>query len=309
MVAVKDNETNKKPGMQEGYIPVTGGKIWYELVGAGKTGIPLLVLHGGPGAPHDYLELLEAVADERPVIFYDQLGCGNSDKPDDASLWVVGRFVEEIHKVREALGLEKVHILGQSWGAALAIEYMHTCRPEGVAGLVLSCPLLSASRWIEGQKAYILELPEDIKGIIKKAEASGDFQSVQYQVAMMLYYRRHLCRLETWPDCLNRTIEKLACAVYEHMWGPSEFSVIGSLKNYERVDALKEITVPVLFTCGQYDEATPATTRYYQSNLPGSELFIFEAASHSHHLEKPEEYLKVVRSFLKRAENKSGRAG
>ena len=304
MISVSARDDKERNGKLEGYISVTGGRIWYEIAGSDKSGIPLLVLHGGPGAPHDYLELLEQIADERPVVFYDQLGCGNSDKPGDASLWVVDRFVEEILILRETLRLEKLHILGQSWGTALAVDSMLAGRPEGVVSLVLSGPLLSASRWIEDQRACLLELPEDLQDIIEKAEASGDFQSAEYQDAMMAYYRLHLCRLDTWPDCLNRTMAKLALPVYEHMWGPSEFSVTGTLRNYERVDALGAITCPVLFTCGQYDESAPASIRYYQSHLPGSEVFIFEGASHAHHLEKPEEYLRVVRSFLKRAENK-----
>ncbi len=287
---------------QEGYIPVTGGNVWYKIAGANKKGIPLLVLHGGPGAPHDYLEPLEALADEQPVVFYDQLGCGNSDKPDDTSLWTIERFVEELQQIRETLKLKEVHIIGQSWGTALAVDYILTKQPRGVVSLVLSGPLLSTSRWIEDQKTYISGLPKNIQDFIQKSEDSGDFCSPQYQDTMMMYYKLHVCRLEFWPDCLNRTFEKLNYSVYKYMWGPSEFSVTGTLKNYERVDRLKEIIIPVLFTCGRYDEATPATTKYYQSNLPGSEISIFEDASHEHHLEKPEEYLQIVQDFLHRAE-------
>ncbi len=298
-------DSKKMSNIQEGYIRVTGGKTWYKIVGANKKGIPLLVLHGGPGASHDYLAPLEALTDGRPVVFYDQLGCGSSDKPDDASLWTIERFVEELQQIREALGLKEVHIFGQSWGAALAVDYMLAKQPKGVVSLVLSGPLLSTSRWIEDQKNYLSEFPKDIQEIIQKSEDSADFSSPQYQDAMMTYYKLHLCRLEPWPDCLNRTFEKLNYSVYEYMWGPSEFSVTGTLKHYERVDRLKEITIPVLFTCGRYDEATPATTRYYQSNLPGSGISILEDASHAHHLEKPEEFLQTVRDFLHHAEKDS----
>jgi proline iminopeptidase len=293
------NETN----MHEGRVAVTGGNIWYGIAGHGSSGIPLLVLHGGPGAPHDYLEPLAELADERPVIFYDQLGCGNSDKPEDASLWVIERFVDEIGLLRDALKLRKVHLLGQSWGSSLAIEYILTKQPAGVMSSVLSGPLVSASRWIEDQKAYLSDLPDDLQDVIRKAELLGNFQSAQYQDAVMRYYKRHVCRLETWPECLNRTLEKLAYPVYLQMWGPSEFTVTGTLKNYERVDALKRITVPALFTCGEYDEATPATTRHYQRQLPGSKIVVLEGASHLHHLEKPQEYLRIVREFLMRAES------
>jgi proline-specific peptidase len=287
---------------REGYIAVTGGRVWYRIVGANTDGIPLLILHGGPGAPHVYLEPLAALSDERPVIFYDQLGCGNSDKPDDPSLWALPRYVEELRQVREALGLEEVHILGHSWGSMLAVEYLLTEQPSGVVSLVLSGPCLSASRWGADQRAYLAELSEADQGSIQKAEALGTFDSPEYQDAMMRYYRLHVCRLEHWPECLTRTFEKVAQNVYGHLWGPSEFTITGTLKDYERVDRLVEIAVPTLFTCGRYDEATPATAAYYQQMLPDSELVIFEDASHEHHLEKTGEYLGVVRDFLHHAE-------
>lgn len=288
--------------VREGTINVTGGKVWYRIVGADSSGIPLLVLHGGPGAPHDYLEVLEALGDERPVIFYDQLGCGNSDNTDDDSLWTLGRFVEELEQVREELAPEEVHILGQSWGTMLACEYMITKNPDGVKSLILSGPCLSAEMWGADQRRYLDQLPEDMKKIILECEQSGDFSSDAYQDAMMEYYRLHVCRLDPWPDSLNRTFENMGADVYNYMWGPSEFTITGTLKDFDRTMDLREISVPVLFTCGRYDEATPESTAYYQSMLPCSEMIIFEDASHEHHIEKSEEYLLAVRDFLKRSE-------
>lgn len=294
--------SNNAGDIQEGFLSLTGGKISYKVAGKNKKGIPVLVLHGGPGASHDYLEPLAELADERPVVFYDQLGCGNSDKPDDTSRWTIAWFVDELHQVRRALGMKNVHIIGQSWGTSLAVDYLLTKNPKGVASLVLSGPLLSASRWMEDQRAYIAELPKEIREMILTCEDSGEFSSPEYQDAMMAYYKIHVCRLDPWPECLNRSFEKLNFSLYGHMWGPSEFTVTGALQNYERVDRLKKISSPVLLTCGFYDEATPTTTRYYQENIPGSEIYIFEDASHEHHLEKPQEYLQVVRDFLRRAE-------
>lgn len=288
----------------EGYIPVTGGKIWYKIVGANRKKIPLLVLHGGPGAPHDYLEPLEALSDERPVIFYDQLGCGNSDKPRDKSLWTVERFVSELEQVRSYLGLDKMHLLGQSWGTMLAVDFMLVKKPKGVMSLILSGPCLSSSRFASDQKLYLLELSDALQKTINESEMSGCFDSKEYRDAMMVYYKIHVCRLDPWPDCLNRTLEKFGHEVYEQMWGPSEFTLTGGLKNYERVNLLKEISVPTLFTCGCYDEATPSSTAYYHSMLPGSEIVIFEGASHEHHLEKIGEYLEVVRNFINKIENR-----
>lgn len=288
--------------VREGKINVAGGEVWYRIVGANQQGTPLIVIHGGPGAPHDYLEPLEALGDERPVIFYDQLGCGNSDLRDDHSLWTLDRFVEELELVREELAPGEVHILGQSWGTMLALEYMITKKSDGVKSLILSAPCLSAKMWEEDQRNYLDQLPDEKKNVIIECEKTGDFGSQAYQDVMMEYYHLHVCRLDPWPDSLNRTFEKMGTAVYNHMWGPSEFTITGTLRDFDRTRDLHEITVPVLFTCGQYDEATPESTSYYQSMLPGSELTVFENASHMHHIEKTDEYLLAIRDFLRRSE-------
>lgn len=297
-------ETGSTEAQREGYISVPGGNVWYQIMGANKKKIPLLLLHGGPGLSHDYLEPLEPLSDERPVIFYDQLGSGNSDKPDDRSLWTNERFVEELEQVRKVLQLHKVHILGHSWGSLLSVDYMLTKEPEGVISLILSGPCLSASRWVADQKAYLLKFPETMQQVIERSEASGDFSSPEYQGTMIQYYKRHFCRLDPWPECLMRTFEKLNHTVLECLWGPSEFTITGSLKNYDQTSRLKEIKSPTLFTCGRYDEAAPDTTTYYHSMLPRSEIAVFEDASHAHHVERPEDYMQVVRDFLHRAETR-----
>ncbi|MEI7482613.1 MAG: proline iminopeptidase-family hydrolase [Elusimicrobiota bacterium] len=288
----------------EGFVDVEGGRTWYRVAGAEKKGTPLIALHGGPGLNHEYLKPLEALADERPVIFYDQLGGGNSPAPDNPRLWTTESFVEELARVRAALGLEKVFILGQSWGTMLAVDYMLTRKPEGVAGMILSGPCLSAAQWAADQKVYIEELPEDIRKIIAHSETSGDFTSQNYQNAMLSFYKLHVCRLDPWPEFLSKSIEKLKFAIYLHMWGPSEFTVTGTLKGYDRVGRLGEIQTPVLFTCGRFDEASPAATAIYHQALPGSEMRIFEDASHSHHIEKADEYMLAARDFIKRQEEK-----
>jgi proline-specific peptidase len=285
-------------------VAVPGGRVWYGILGAKSKGVPVLTLHGGPGVPHDYLEPLAALSNERPVVFYDQLGCGNSEKPDDKSLWTVKRFVEELAVVRESLGLEKVHLLGHSWGTMLAVDYMLRKQPKGVVSMVLSGPALSATRWTADTRSYLKRMPKEIQKTILECEKNGAFDSPKYQEAVGAFYKKHLCRLDPWPDCLNRAFQKLAQPVYSHMMGPSEFTFTGSLKNYERADRLEDIDVPVLFTAGQFDEASPRTTKYYHNMLPGSEIRVFKGASHTHHVERKEEYLKVVRNFFDRAERR-----
>lgn len=185
----------------------------------------------------------------------------------------------------------------------MAVEYVLTKQAQGIKSLILSGSLLSASRWIEDQKIYIEELPEDVKKATLRGEESGAYDSDEYQNAMMIFYQKHVCRLDDWLEYLNTAFAKLNLSQYEYMWGPSEFTVTGTLENYEQVDQLHEINLPALFTCGEYDEATPATTRYYQHNLTGSQLHIFKNASHEHHIEKREEYLRVLRKFLNSVEN------
>ncbi len=291
--------------VHEGCISVPGGNIWYGILGEKQTGLPLLLLHGGPGFPHDYLEPLEPMSNERPVIFYDQLGCGNSDRPQNPSLWTLERFLDELEQVIQILKLKKFHLLGQSWGSMLAVDFMITRRTSDVDSLILSGPCLSVARFTTDQKAWLLEFPEGMQKIIQEKEASRDFQSPEYQDAMWAYYKRHVCRLDPWPDCLMRSLEKMGRQVYEHMWGPSEFTMTGILKDYDRTAQLKDIIVPTLFTCGRYDEATPSSTALYHDQLPGSEMVILEDASHEHHIEKTEIYLKIVRDFLSRVERNS----
>lgn len=296
---------NSQTDVREGYISVTGGKIWYRIIGAEKKGIPLLTLHGGPGVPHDYLEPLGNLSTERPVIFYDQLGCGNSDKTTDKTLWTIEHFVEELVQLRLALKLETLHILGQSWGSMLAIDYMLCKKPAAVLSLVLSGPCLSASRWAQDQKNYIKEFPGETQTLLEKIHKSGDFDSEEYQNIAMRYYKLHVCRLNPWPEYLESAFKRQNYEIYKYMWGPSEFNVLGTLKDYERSEQLKEIKIPALFTCGRYDEAAPATTQYYHNKLPNSQLVIFEGASHLHHIEKTKEYIKVVRDFLTHTEKQT----
>ncbi|NLV28155.1 MAG: proline iminopeptidase-family hydrolase [Methanomicrobiales archaeon] len=283
---------------REGFIEVNSWKIWFRIDGAKKPKTPLLIIHGGPGFPHDYLLPLKALSSERPVIWYDQLGCGYSDKPDFLTGYTLEYYVRELTEIREKLDLLNLHILGQSWGTMLAVEYLITQQPPGVNSLILSAPCLSVSRWHNDQRQYIEELPSSIRNTILKYEELESYDSPEYQEAMNEFYRRHLCRSETWPECLMASMEKLGHSVYEYMWGPSEFTIKGTLRTYERAQDLPMITVPTLFTCGRYDEASPESTRHYQSMLPGSQLVIFEDAAHAHHLEQRTTYIETIRKFL-----------
>jgi len=270
-----------------------------------------MCLHGGPGFPHDYLGNLELLADEKRVVFYDQLGCGRSPRPDGGEfwrmersveeLWRAERFVEEVGRVREELGLERVHLLGQSWGGFLAARYALT-NPEGLVSLVLASPLISVPRWLEDADALKAKLPPDVRATIDEHEAAGHTDCPEYVAASLVYWKRHVCRLDPWPERLERSFARLGLDVYRHMWGPSEFTATGNLRGEDLSDRLGELRVPTLLTCGRHDEATPEANAYYQCLLPGSELAVFEHSSHMPHLEEEDRYLEVLRSFLRRVE-------
>lgn len=289
---------------REGFIDVEGGQVWYRAAGLDSEGAPLLVLHGGPGMTHFYLESLEALADTRPVIFYDQLGCGNSvtTAEDTESLWTIERFVKEVQVVRDSLGLSEVHILGHSWGSMLAVEYMTRTEPKGVQSLILAGPFMSTSKWISDTKDLLKTLPEEIQEVVEKSEAEGNYDNPEYLEAMDVFYENFFCRLDPWPESLLKAFETMGFEVYNYMWGPSEFTATGTLKNHQVIDKLAELDVPVLFTSGEFDEARPETAEYYKSLVSTAELHIIDGGSHCHHLEKPDEFNKVISDFMQKHE-------
>ena len=283
---------------EEGFVEVTGGRVWYARSGPpGRT--PLLVLHGGPGAASYYVEpLAEAIAEHRPTVWYDQLGCGRSEKPDDPSLWTVGRSVEELDQVRRALGLERCHLLGQSWGGWLAIDYM--CRdPRGIAGLVLASTSASIPQFVAEARRLIEELPEPARTALIELGARGEYDSPAYLEATKEFYRRHLCRLDPVPEAMAKTVQELdGNQVYLTMNGPTEFDVIGLLRDWDRSGDLHRIAAPTLVTCGRYDEITPACSETIRAGIAGARMVVFEHSAHCAHLEEPELYARTVEDFL-----------
>ena len=288
----------------EGSIPFRGQETWYRIVGDGEEAgkLPLLCLHGGPGAAHDYLEPLERVAETgRRAIFYDQAGCGKSGRTDE-SMWNVETFVDEVGAVRDALGLERTHLFGSSWGGMLAMEYALT-RPSGLASLVLSSSPASISLWAEETGRLRAELPSEIQRTLDKHEAAGTADSPEYEAATMEFYRRHVVRLDPIPDFVQRTFAEVAHnPVYLHMQGPNEFVIAGTFKDWNITHRLGEIDVPTLVTSGRHDECTPRQAEVVHQGIPGSEWVVFEESSHMQFAEEPDRYLEVLDDFLTRVE-------
>lgn len=297
--------------MQEhtGYIPVVNGyRVWYRIVGGGNEHetVPLLVLHGGPGCPHDYLENLARLAsDHRRVIFYDQLGCGRSDQPEDTSLWTVERFTDEIGIVREALGLERVHLLGQSCGGMLGIEYAIR-RPGGLVSLILADSMSSMVLWVQEANRLRAELPPGVNKTLLLHEQAGTTDSPEYRAAAEVFNRRHVCRIFPRPEFVARARTGF---LYRYMNGPSEFHVIGVIKDWDRTDRLGDIQVPTLILSGKYDESTPRLNDILHQGIAKSVWILFEGSSHLPHVEEEDRFMQTVDAFLKRVESQPWRPG
>lgn len=280
---------------REGYIDFKGYKTWYEIHGDLSSGVtPLLLLHGGPGYPHYHLQTLDILADKGiPVIFYDQLGCGKSDRPDDPSLWTIGLFVEEIVEIRNALDLFKIHILGHSWGGTLALEYMFT-KPEGVEKLILSSPLIDTELWVrEADKLKDL-LPTDTARIMRTHERASTTGSKEYAEAYQIFVENFICIIVPAPAILTQADEEWGKQVYETMWGPNEATATGSLMGYSAIDRLPEINVPTLLISGRYDEATPSQMEIVNSSIKDLNWNILEQSSHSGCFEEKDKYIHFL---------------
>jgi proline iminopeptidase len=280
---------------QEGFIEVPGGRVWYRSVGEGGT--PLLCLHGGPGFTHYYLEPLEALADRRQVIFYDQLGCGKADRPQDAALWTVDRFVEELAVVRDALGLDRLHLFGSSWGGMLAMQYVLDRRPA-LESLILCGSPASMIRWVKDCDELLSAEPAEVYRTIREHEASGFTACPEYQSAILGFYREHVCRMSPWPAGLERSFAEAGYDVYTTMNGPSEFTVTGTLKTWDIMGRLTEIDLPALLVGGRHDECTPGHLEEMHRRIAGSQLAVIEDASHLCFAEQPAEFNALVNAFL-----------
>lgn len=291
--------------MSEGLVDWEGGRTWYRVEGdLGVAGsAPLVLLHGGPGAAHDYLEPVAdlATATGRPCVLYDQIGCGRSQHLPDApaDFWTVELFGRELAALIERLGIAgRYHVLGQSWGGMLGMEHA-LAHPSGLRSLVVANSPASIELWVSEANRLRGLLPREVQETLTRHEAAGTTDSAEYEQAVMRFYERHLCRIP-FPDCLQRTFAQLVedPTVYHTMNGPSEFHVIGTLRGWDITSRLHDIRVPVLVISGEYDEATPNVVRPLVEALPDARWELIEDASHSTHLEQPARFLELVDTFL-----------
>jgi L-proline amide hydrolase len=282
-------------------------ETWYRVTGHLDAGgpTPLVALHGGPGATHDYLTSLTDLASSgRPVVLYDQIGNGRSTHLPErgADFWTVELFVRELHNLVDALGIrDRHHVLGQSWGGFLAQEYALT-QPHGLRSLVLADTAASFPDFVAAANGLRALLPPEVEATLRRHEEAGTTDDPDYAEACQVFYRRHVCRLDPWPD---EVVEAFAWierdpTVYHTMNGPSEFHVIGSIRDWQSKDRLGEIRVPTLLVSGRHDEATPALQETLRDGIADAEWVVFEDSSHMPHVEERERYMQVVGDWLAR---------
>ncbi len=285
-----------KTSASEGFIPFRGHQVWYRQIKPEPEELgkfPLLCLHGGPGVPHDYLEPLAAIAKTgRSVIFYDQLGCGNSDRPQDPDFYSIDLFKEELVTIRQALNLEQIHLFGQSWGGCLALEHALD-RANGLVSLILASTPANIQQFVSEAYRLMNDLPKEIQQIIHHHETNHTTESPEYKQAMELFNYSFLCRLDPWPECLTRAYSKVGTV----------FRGVGKIIDWNRSNRLAEIVTPTLLISGHYDEVTPACVEIVNQGICGSEWVLFENSSHMVHLEETERFLQVLSEFLDRIED------
>jgi len=286
----------------EGYINVKGGKVFYSITGEG-TKPPILLLHGGPGGTSHYLYPLKTLSKDRSVIILDQLGSGKSDRINDTSLMTIENYVTELKQFRKKLHLKKYYLYGHSWGTMLGVDF-YLKYPKGIIGIVFNSPLFSTDCWIKDADTLIAALPDDIQSAIRLNEARKTYNDPGYQHAVSVYYSHYMHVTPYRPEDRDTTNSFFAENIYQYMWGPSEFTATGNLKNYNRLKDLKKIKVPVLLICGDHDEARTNTVKYFQSLIPNADFVEIKNAGHGTLHDNPVDNLDAIKKFLDRLDVK-----
>src|SRR6266480_5969110 len=286
---------------REGYAKFRGYRTWYRFVGDLNTPVtPLLALHGGPGSTHNYFGPLEGLATERPVVLYDQIGCGKSDRPEDID-WSVEVFRDEVAAVRDQLGLERIHLLGTSWGGMLAQEHVLS-GTQGIVSLVLSSTLANLALWNEEQLRLRAALPPDVIEVLDRHERAGTYDDPEYEEAMEAYFDRHFYRGPKPRPELERMNTEKAKDVYRAMQGPNEWTVTGALRGWDVRDRLGEIDCPTLVIRGRHDMCTDPIAATLVEGIPNACEVVLEESSHTPVLEETERYLEAISVFMRQCE-------
>ena len=279
-------------------------QTWYRISGSlDAPKAPVFVLHGGPGAAHNYVDAYKLLSrGDRAVIHYDQLGCGNSTLLPDRGpdFWTPQLFVDELNNLIDRLGRrQRFHVLGQSWGGMLAAEYGVT-RPPGLKSLTIANSPASMQLWVEEANRLRRELPREVQETLDRHEQDGTTSHPDYLKATMNFYERHVCRVVPFPSEVTSSFDQIGRnpTVYNTMNGPNEFHVIGTLRTWSIIDRLHLVDVPTLLISGRFDEATPRVVQPFKDNIKRARWEIFENSSHMPHVEEQKKCMEIVGMFL-----------
>lgn len=290
--------------IKEGYIPFLEYKTYYRIVNPKGKKTPLLMLHGGPGSTHNSFELFDSLAnmDDRPIIMYDQLGCGKSKiEEGHKELWNSHTWILELENLRKYLKLDKIHLFGHSFGGMLEIIYLCDYKPKGIKTVTLSSTLSSVKLWEEETHRLIRHLDLNTQAIIQNMEKKKDYESKEALAAMEEYYHRFIFGPFVEgidPECLTR-VKPSAKESYIEAWGKSEFSPSGTLKNYEYTDRLKEIKCPVLIQSGQEDESTPFQNKVMYDSITSIKHWnLYKRSRHMTYYDEHDLYITDLMKFL-----------
>lgn len=281
----------------EGKLSRQLGATYYRCyVPSNQSREPLIVVHGGPGFPHYYLENLSALATDRTVVFYDQLGCGRSDRPRSSAFWNPEYFGDELHDLIACLGFQKVVVLGHSWGAAVVAEFLS--KPHTAVRAIFASPYLSTEVWMRDARRLVAGLPLDLRAAVETSWEDAQTPSPLLTKAKEIFFERHVNGTAAKHPGQLRSVEEMGGDIYQAMWGPVEFTINGTLSGYDATSKLRSVRIPALFTCGELDEATPEACAIFAEMMPQARIRVIPGAPHAAHLTNESEYLTAIREFL-----------
>ena len=283
-----------------GRMPFQGFETYYRIVGEKTDLAPLLLIHGGPGSTHNYFEVLDSLAEtsHRQIISYDQIGCGESYVDGHKELWNLQTWTDELIALRQWLHLDRVHLLGQSWGGMLIMAYLIDCKQEGVESVILSSTLSSSTLWSHEQQRLIAFMPVEEQEAIAEAVRTGNFEAPAYLKANEHYTALHADEITAdSPECLRRK-KRFGLESYIEAWGPNEYTPTGTLKDFDYTARLHEIAQPTLVISGTNDECTPLIAKTMYDAIPHARWELLDGARHMTFIDQTDNYIRILTHWL-----------
>ncbi len=299
--AAKSTAATPALGPGEAMLPVTGGRIWYKVSGTG-TGTPVMLIHGGPGMGSFYLKSMEGLGVDRPVVRYDQLGAGKSDRLTDTTLMVIPRYVEELDSLRRTLKYDKVFLNGNSWGTIVAVEY-YKAHPEHVAGMIFSGEAFDINAAEKEINKAVATLSDSARKAFAQYNVDKNLEAPAYKKATDEFYAKYVFRRPVAAD-LDSMMTMMGAEQYRYFQGENETMVVGTLKGYSAMSILPTIKVPVLMTTGEFDELGPKLIEQHAKLIPGAKFIVYKDAAHVTQWDAAEQSVRDAREFLKAADKK-----